>query len=271
MFRDFPIKKPEFLTMNSSSEHLWAQSSWSKNFWSWSSNAHPFLLSMLYGLSQNWCSLSVDGLVTPSIGIPTKRPTHIFYCSLFFYEVPMDICMSSRSRVTAGLMKTGGCTPSKNKMCKKWTKKWQECSMFRSIGSVKPGTDLCRGKSRRIHFCFMCWDKLRTNPHVQFVHDVRILGINSLSIRTWMLASTVHTTNRAKYMSTLRTYQTLPHFDGLKANGSGHAPCWGKLYHAVWLARKSTLALRKYRVTKKCFRQKFWNFIKKLFSIEEFL
>ncbi len=26
-----------------------------------------------------------------------------------------------------------------------------------------------------------------------------------------------------------------------------------------------------YRVTKKCFRQKFWNFIKKLFSIEEFL
>ncbi len=28
---------------------------------------------------------------------------------------------------------------------------------------------------------------------------------------------------------------------------------------------------RNYTMTKKCFRQKFWNFIKKLFSIEEFL
>ncbi len=34
---------------------------------------------------------------------------------------------------------------------------------------------------------------------------------------------------------------------------------------------KFAMLIYLYRVTKKCFRQKFWNFIKKLFSIEEFL
>ncbi len=53
---------------------------------------------------------------------------------------------------------------------------------------LQPGTDLHRGKSRRakaatarcavqikLHFCFVCWDKSHTDPHVWCVHDTRIL------------------------------------------------------------------------------------------------
>ncbi len=104
---------------------------------------------------------------------------------------------------------------------------------------VKPGTDLPRGKSRRaevaaarcvvqikLHFCFASWDKSRADPQARCVHDVHIL-------HAWMLASAVCTANRAKCMSTLRTYRVLPHFDGLTANGLGHTSRWGRSCHAA--------------------------------------
>ncbi len=47
--------------------------------------------------------------------------------------------MLNRSRVTAGFVKTVVSTPPENKRCKKKrTKKWKECSIFRSMGNVKP-------------------------------------------------------------------------------------------------------------------------------------
>ncbi len=61
-------------------------------------------------------------------------------------------------------------------------------------------------------------------------------------LQAWMLASTIHTSNKVKYMSTLCTYQALPCIDGPTADGLGHAPCWGRLRHAAQLARMFTLA-----------------------------
>ncbi len=62
----------------------------------------------------------------------------IFCSSLFFQQAPADVSMSSRSRVTAGFVKTVAHTPPENEGCKKkQTKKWKEYSTFGSMASVR--------------------------------------------------------------------------------------------------------------------------------------
>ncbi len=114
---------------------------------------------------------------------------------------------------------------------------------------VKLRTDLHRDKSRRDEAAatrcmvqiklFVRRNKPHTNPHAQCVHNA---SIYTLSIHAWMLAAAVHPANRAKYMSTLRTYQALPRFDGPTADGLSHTLHLGRSRHAVRLARMSTLA-----------------------------
>ncbi len=67
--------------------------------------------SIIQNLFQNWCSFSL-GLVLPSIRIPTKH----MYLAVHYLSnkyLPVDICMSNISPVTAGFVKTVAHTPSK--------------------------------------------------------------------------------------------------------------------------------------------------------------
>ncbi len=119
-----------------------------------------------------------------------------------------------------------------SKWCMQLTHHKHQCVVW----SLKLETDLRRGKLRRaeaatvrctvqikLHFGFVCWHKLCTDPHARCVHIAPI----SLYIHAWLLASTVHTSNRAEYMPTLRMYGVLPHFDELTVDGSSHAACSG--------------------------------------------
>ncbi len=70
-----------------------------------------FLITKIQGLSQNWCSFSPDGLVTPSIEILTKR-----IYSVVHYLSNKQLWTSVYqigSRVTADFVKIVACTPSK--------------------------------------------------------------------------------------------------------------------------------------------------------------
>ncbi len=57
------------------------------------------------------------------------------FCSSLSSQQGMDICMSNRSPVTIGFVKTVACIPPENERCqKKWTKKWE-----RSTWKMKDG------------------------------------------------------------------------------------------------------------------------------------
>ncbi len=97
----------------------------------------------MQGLSQNWSSLSPEGLFNAIYWNSDKA--HVFYSSLSFQLVPTDVCMSNRCQVTAGFVKVVTYTPLENVRCKKWTKKIENGSMCRK-----------HRKCKRKDVCFIC-------------------------------------------------------------------------------------------------------------------
>ncbi len=89
----------------------------------------------IQGLPLKWCSLSPDGLVTPSIRILMK---HTFCSSLSFKQTPwISICqinlkllLTLWKQLFVPVQRMRGAKRSK-------LKKWEECPMFGSIGSVR--------------------------------------------------------------------------------------------------------------------------------------
>ncbi len=69
--------------------------------------------------------------VTPSIGILTKH--NVFCNALPFQQAPMDVCVSNRSRVTVGFVKTVAYTPPKKKRKNLWRRKCVRRDIFRTI------------------------------------------------------------------------------------------------------------------------------------------
>ncbi len=101
---------------------------------------------LLQELSQNWCPLSVGGLVMPFIGILTKRMySLVHYLSnkhvwMFGRQLKLQLVFWKELRVP--LQRTIGARRSR------W-KKWEECSMFRSMGSVR-GKCLLHSRLKKI-------------------------------------------------------------------------------------------------------------------------
>ncbi len=53
-------------------------------------------------------------------------------------EHPLNVYTTfNRSRVTVGFVRTVACAPLENVTGKKRTKKWETCSMFKSMGGVR--------------------------------------------------------------------------------------------------------------------------------------